>query len=90
MKRRGQSVNLFSGTIHGVRVVENADMVDVVGEDWSGVRSPGRARRRRKKHRQNIKPLYAPQETFYHIDGVIYCHPVMAARLRAVAIERGL
>jgi hypothetical protein len=84
-------VNIFGPlTIHGTRVVENALLVDVVGEDWSDVRSPGRARRRRKKRRQNIKPLYAPQEKFYQIDGVIYCHPVMAARLRAAAIERGL
>lgn len=83
-------MNMFGQSIFGTRVVENADLVEYAGEDWSGVRSPGRARRRRKKHRQNIKALYVPQEKFYQIDGVIYCHPVIAARLRAAAIERGL
>jgi hypothetical protein len=38
----------------GVRIIESLHMVDRV-EDWSRVRSPGRAaRRRRQGHRQNL------------------------------------
>lgn len=60
-------------------------MVEVVGEDWSGVRSPGRARRRRKKHRQNIKPLYAPKKEALRYGDTLIMHPAVAAQLRVEA-----
>ena len=53
----------------------------VVGEpfaDWSGVRSPGRARRRLKQgHRQNIVTSYRSNGTALHDKkrNIIYCHP---------------
>lgn len=74
--------------IHGMRIIESVEMVDVVGENWTSVRSPGRARRRRKKHRQNIKPLYAPKKEFLQMGNTIICHPVMAAKLRVAVVER--
>lgn len=71
----------------GMRVIENAALVDTV-EDWSRVRSPGRARRRRHKHRQNIEIVYVPKTEFYQIGDAIMCHPVMAAKLRAAAQKK--
>lgn len=80
--------NPLTSSIMGVQIVEDANMVEVVGEDWSNVRSPPRARRRRLKHRQNILPLYAPLQRYYNIGNRIYCHPVMAAKLMAAANVR--
>lgn len=65
------------GTLEGIRVITS----DVVGdpyEDWSGVRSPGRARRRRAKgHPQRIVTRYRSNGQFYHdrIRNTIICHP---------------
>lgn len=81
-------MNFLTNTLGGMHVVEDPNMVEVVGEDWSKVRSPGRARRRRKKHRQNILPLYAPMKQLYQLGNRIICHPAMAAKLRAAAHER--
>jgi hypothetical protein len=68
----------------GSRIIEDPNMVEPVGEDWSGVRSPARARRRRK-HPQNIKIIYAPKKECVSIDNgrVLVMHPAMAAELRA-------
>lgn len=73
----------------GIQVVECKSFVEVGGEDWSDVRSAGRARRRRKKHRQNIKPLYAPIQKFFLIEGKIHCHPDVAAKLYKEIRKRG-
>lgn len=76
-------------TFNGFTIFESLAMVVYAGEDWSKVRSPGRARRRRKKHRQNIVAKYDPSPEFF-IDQnrrAIYCHPVMAAKLRAATTE---
>lgn len=81
-------MNYLTNSIGGMQIVQDANMVEVVGEDWSKVRSPGRARRRRKKHRQNIFPLYAPMQTFLQFGNRIHCHPVMAKKLIAAAKER--
>ncbi len=83
--------NPFSqpATFNGLRIFECPEMVVYVGEDWSRVRSPGRARRRRKKHPQNIVALYEPDGR-YLIDerrGAIYCHPAMARKLYIAARE---
>ena len=69
----------------GVRIVEDASMVDVVGEDWSGCRSISRALRRAKRgHRQNVKPLTRPKPEILHLQAqnVLVMHPVTAAKLR--------
>lgn len=80
-------MNLFADSF-GVQIIEVESMVEVVGEDWTRVRSPGRARRRRKKHRQNISPLYAPLKTFLQSGNKIYCHPARAAQLRSAIREK--
>lgn len=73
--------------LFGNRVIEDASLVEPAGEDWSRVRSPARARRRRRKHRQNIVQLYKPQGTITFIpDGrggaTAVMHPAIAAELR--------
>ncbi len=82
-----------------VRIIEDASLVDMV-EDWSRVRSPSRARRRRKRgFRQNIVMRAAPKPDIYSIDGgrTIVMHPevarVMKRRMTATAdrlIQRAL
>ena len=73
----------------GVRIIESLDMVDYV-EDWSRVRSPGRARRRRRKHRQNIRVIAVPKKEAFSTDGgrTLIMHPEMARQLREAIPER--
>lgn len=84
-------LNILSNpnTFNGFRVFEVPAMVVYDGEDWSKVRSPGRARRRRKKHRQNITAKYKPDGKFLinEREHAIYCHPAMANMLRAQTSE---
>lgn len=73
----------------GLRIVEDAGMVDPY-EDWSRVRSPGRARRRlRYGYRQNIVVRYKPKKEAISIDGgrTMIMHPEMARALRAAVKE---
>lgn len=52
-------------------------------EDWSRVRSPARAaRRRRQGHRQNI--VHRRKPAAYQINGVIFAHPDIVRQLRAM------
>lgn len=67
------------------RIIEDDKMVDSV-EDWSRVRSPGRAaRRRRQGHRQNIVITGKPKTHAISMDGgrTLIMHPEMARQLRA-------
>lgn len=67
----------------GVRVIEDEAAHELI-EDWSNVRSPSRAaRRRRQGHRQNIKTVVKPLA--FAIDGgrTIVAHPALVAELRA-------
>jgi hypothetical protein len=51
----------------GVRIIEDRSLVDYV-EDWSKVRSPARARRRRKLgFPQNITTRATAKQTVYSI-----------------------
>jgi hypothetical protein len=71
----------------GIRIVESLHMVDHV-EDWSRVRSPSRAaRRRRNGHRQNIVTVAVPKRHAISIDGgrTLIMHPEIARWLREQA-----
>jgi hypothetical protein len=71
----------------GVRIIETLHMVDMV-EDWSRVRSPGRARRRRKYgYPQNIRMRAVPKPDGISTDGgrTVYMHPETARLLRALS-----
>jgi hypothetical protein len=65
-------------TVTMPRIVET---VDAVREDWSRVRSPSRAeRRRRQGHPQNI--VLVPMSYEDIRTGTIYAHPLYVAELR--------
>lgn len=57
-------------------------------EDWSGCRSPSRAKRRQRQgHRQRVRYFYKPDPKVYQIQnlggtmGVLVCHPATAQAL---------
>lgn len=67
---------------NGMRIIEDASLTDPY-EDWSRVRSPGRARRRMKRgHRQNVVIRYRPMEVAYRVGNAFVMHPAMADLLR--------
>lgn len=72
-----------------VRIIESLAMVDQV-EDWSRVRSPGRARRRRRKYPQNIRIVEVPKKHALSADGgrTLIMHPEMARELRRAIDNR--
>jgi hypothetical protein len=67
----------------GLRVIQSEAMVDPA-EDWSGVRSPSRARRRRLRgFMQNIRHYWKPKDGFVQLpNGDIVMHPVVYAAIR--------
>lgn len=65
----------------GLQIFEDWLMVDIK-EDWSRVRSPARARRRRWKHKQNIDIVHVPKPEAIRMGNKVYMHPEMAAELR--------
>ncbi|MFS0736907.1 hypothetical protein ABC347_07645 [Sphingomonas sp. 1P06PA] len=67
----------------GLRIVESPLLTIGPFEDWSDVRSPSRAARRRKKHRQRIRFYSKPDPKFYRIGDTITAHPASVAALRA-------
>ena len=69
----------------GIRIIESVQLVDGPFEDWSQVRSHGRARRRRKQgHPQRIRLCYTPSNTAMRLpSGDVVMHPEMARQLRA-------
>lgn len=67
-----------------VRIIENELLTIGPFEDWSRVRAPSRAARRRKRgHRQNIQIYYKPDPNILQLpDGTLVAHPVTARNLR--------
>ena len=69
----------------GVRIIESPFLTETF-EDWSNVRSHGRARRRMKQgHPQRVRHIQVPSKTAYYTAAGIVMHPEMAAALRARA-----
>lgn len=66
----------------GFRIIEDINMVDY-REDWSQVRSPSRALRRRKRgHRQRIVIRSVPRKDVFVIGNhTMVMHPTVAAEL---------
>lgn len=74
--------------IGGLRIIEAVNMVEVY-EDWSRVRSPGRARRRlRQGHRQNIVQRTRPMPGMMQTGDAIYGHPDTIAKVVRAISER--
>lgn len=61
------------GTYNGLRVILDDSLVDWV-EDWSQVRSPARARRRRAKHPQRIVMRAVPRKCAYQHGRTLIMH----------------
>jgi hypothetical protein len=72
------------GSYAGLRVIENSMLTVGPFEDWSQVRSPGRAKRRRSRHPQRIRYYYKPDPKVWRIGDTLVMHPVTAAALRSV------
>jgi len=70
------------GDFGGLRIVESAALTIGPFEDWSAVRSPGRARRRRAKHPQRIRYYFKPDPQVYVMGDTVVMHPVTAAAVR--------
>jgi hypothetical protein len=68
----------------GLRIIRDINMTDTV-EDWSRVRSPSRARRRRKLgHPQNIVWREVPKKDAFKIGDALVMHPETAKALNAM------
>lgn len=68
------------------RIVESVQAVERY-EDWSRVRSPARAERRRKRgFRQNVEMRERPSA--FEISGVIYIHPDLVRQVAKAAGDR--
>jgi hypothetical protein len=62
----------------GMRIIYDQHMVDTI-EDWSRVRSPARAARRRKRgFRQNIDYREVPKPDAYRMGDTLIMHPETA------------
>lgn len=60
---------------NGLKLIENI-LLTVPSEDWSQVRSPSRAIRRRKQgYRQNIRYVQLPDPKFYRMGDQVVAHP---------------
>ena len=75
----------------GTLDIFESDLLTVPGpEDWSRVRSPGRARRRRRRgFRQNIVIPQLPDPKIYEVGQRLIMHPEMARKLRAAIRQKG-
>lgn len=74
----------------GIRLISSV-MVGDPYEDWSGVRSRGRAERRRKQgHAQRIVTRYRANGSIMHdkINNVMYVHPHDRAKVEAALTPR--
>lgn len=72
-------------------IFENICLTVPGPEDWSRVRSPGRARRRRRRgFRQNIVVPQLPDPQIYKIGHQLIMHPEMARKLRAAVRDTAL
>ncbi|GAB6842318.1 hypothetical protein HNR00_003527 [Methylorubrum rhodinum] len=73
----------------GLRIVEDPHMTNTV-EDWSQVRSPSRAaRRRRQGHRQRIRWVERPKPDIYHVGDMLVMHPETARIFRMKVAASG-
>lgn len=80
-------LDLPMGFFGGIKFVADSELVDTTThEDWSKVRSPGRAQRRRAKHKQQIKTVTTrtPKDEAFidRTTGVAYVHPTKLAALK--------
>lgn len=71
------------GAFGGIEIIEDWRMTDTV-EDWSGVRSPSRALRRRKRgFPQRIVYRQVPKKGAVKMGNRVFVHPEIARQLRS-------
>lgn len=72
------------GPFGGLKIIESSHLTIGPFEDWSGVRSHGRAARRRKRgFKQNIRYFYKPDPNMRQLaNGTLVGHPETVALLR--------
>ena len=78
------------GPLAGIRLIDS-EAVGEPYEDWSQVRSPGRAARRRKRgFTQRIVTRYRGTGKFFHdrLNDVIYIHPDDRVKIERMLSER--
>ena len=86
---RVTSVTYQKGFAGGFRLIEDHNLLDGPFEDWSCVRSPSRAQRRRAKHRQNIRVYHTPSKTFLKLpNGDLVGHPDAIRDLKRKLADR--
>jgi len=74
--------------VPALRFIESEHLTVMV-EDWSEVRSPSRAARRRKQgHPQRIKFRVVPDPKFYQVGDMITAHPATMRKLRDTMAAR--
>ncbi|WP_262027168.1 hypothetical protein [Microvirga sp. Mcv34] len=79
---------ISSHNFGGVQVRTDETLVNLV-EDWSRVRSPSRAaRRRRQGHRQNIARVQVPKPDVFMVGNIMVGHPETIAKVLAAASPR--
>lgn len=72
----------------GLRIIESPHLTEMI-EDWSDVRSPGRAaRRRRYGHRQRIRYVEVPKRVVLQLGNALVMHPDLARQVRDLVPER--
>ena len=70
-------------SIAGMQIFTTTTLVKPGPEDWSEVRSHGRARRRLKQeHPQRIRKTIVPRTDFIVRGSTVFCHPAMYHALR--------
>jgi hypothetical protein len=80
-----------SASFNGMLIIEDHNLVVADGEDWSQVRSPARARRRRKRgFPQRIRTRYKPDTKVYRVGSNLVMHPVVADALRRQIVAERL
>lgn len=80
-------------TFAGIEIIES-DLLMITVEDWSRVRSPGRARRRMKRgFKQNIQSKKVPDPKVYMVGNTATMHPDVARKLEdtiAQQVQKGI
>jgi hypothetical protein len=81
---------IFSG-LGGIKIIESDLLVIGPFEDWSQVRSHGRAARRRKQgHHQRIRLYYKPDPNAKRMGDTLIMHPATAQDLRRALEQKAL
>lgn len=68
----------YNQTYMGLKIITDDKTMINTHEDWSNVRSPGRARRRRKRgFKQNIVVTHSVKQEIYRVNDTLIMHPTI-------------